>query len=105
MTDVKRPGGLKTLFKGCPAAAGKKSWPINPIDKQLNTYDKFVVMGPIWAGNPAPEVNSIVELIPQGSEVEFIMVSGGGQSSGKDKTIEHAQRHSLKVLGYSDVRG
>ncbi len=105
--DVKKPGGLKTFFSGCPAAMGKKGWPIAPFEKDIAGYKRYIVMGPIWAGHAAPQVNAIVESIPSGSSVEFIMVSGGGQSSAKAaaKAEQHAKEHGLVFAGYTDVRG
>ena len=43
-------------------------------------YDRVVLMTPVWAGYPAPLFNSAVELLPPGTEVEVILVSGSGNS-------------------------
>lgn len=105
--NAKKPNGLKVFFSGCPAAMGKKSWPLAPLEKDISGYERYIVMGPIWAGYASPQVNAIVEKLPAGSRVEFIMVSGSGKSSDKAaaKAEQHAKEHGLEFAGYTDVQG
>lgn len=80
--DKKRPAPPATFFVGCPRAIRGREGKIQPIETDLSIYDKIIIAGPIWAGNPAPPVNNIVNLLPQGKEVSMLFVSGGG-TSGK----------------------
>lgn len=98
--DQKRPGKIGTFLR-CPAAMGQKPGKIQPVSANFAAYQRFVVMGPVWASHPAPPVNNIFQMLPKGSEVEIIMVSGGG-SSAKDKVVAFAEGKGLKVAEYVD---
>ncbi len=102
--DLKKKPSVLGAFLRCPAAMGQKSAPIRPIEKDLAAYDRFVVMGPIWAGHPAPVVNAILAALPKGAKLELHMVSGGGESA-KDRVLALAARLGLEVSDYQDLRG
>ncbi len=82
-----------------------KARPIHPLDKNMGDYDKIIIMGPVWAGAPAPAVNGIIDALPKGKRVEFRIVSGGGVSKNHQVTIERAESKGCVVEGYEDMRG
>ncbi|HBU12412.1 MAG TPA: hypothetical protein DEB31_06710 [Clostridiales bacterium] len=102
--ELKRLPGIGAFFIGCPQAAGGKARPIHPLSKEMEAYEKIIIMGPIWAGNPAPAVNSIIDALPAGKKVEFRITSGGGQSKNHERTINRATAKGCEVEGYVDMK-
>ena len=77
--NEKRKRSVITAFiPGCFQSVGGKSSKIIPPEADLKVYDEIVIMGPIWAGNPAPAVNSIIGLLPAGKSVSLVCQSGRG---------------------------
>ncbi len=62
-------------------------------------------MSPVWAGNPAPAFNSIIENLPSGKKIELVMVSAG---SGTKKSAEGTKNlitaHGCEVTDYTDIK-
>jgi flavodoxin len=69
---------ITAFIPGCIQSGGGKASAIIAPDIDFDKYDDIVVAGPIWAGNPAPAVNAIIGLLPQGKSVTLVAVSGGG---------------------------
>jgi hypothetical protein len=76
--EVKKRNGFTAFFPGVFQAGGLKRTAIEPLGADLASYDEIVIMGPIWAGNPAPAVNSAIGLLPEGKTVSLICTSGRG---------------------------
>ena len=76
--EVKKRNGFTAFIPGCCLAMGMKSSKIVPPETDLSSYDEIVIMGPIWAGKPAPAVNSIIDLLPAGKSVSLVCTSGSG---------------------------
>jgi len=76
--EVKKRNGFTAFIPGCCLAMGLKSSAIVPPEADLAAYDEIVIMGPIWAGKPAPAVNSIIDILPEGKSVSLICQSGRG---------------------------
>lgn len=100
--DKRRRSMLGTFFQ-VPAAMQQKAGKILPIKADLTAFDDFIVMGPIWAGHPAPPVNSILDALPKGAKVALHLVSSSGESN-KEKVLERAKAAGLDVTGYVDVK-
>ena len=76
----KTPYNRFTAFvRGCLEAVKQKAVALDGMPLFVG-YDRVVLMAPVWAGYPAPPFNSAVELLPPGTEVEVILVSGSGNS-------------------------
>lgn len=101
---AKKPSMPGTFFRGCPAAIRHKPARILPIEANLADYDKLVLMAPVWAGNPALPFNNMVEALPQGREVEVILLSGGGSSSAQDAVRAQVEARGCTLLSYTDVK-
>ena len=70
--------GFTAFLFGCPKARGLKGSKIFPPEADLSSFDEIVIMGPIWAGRPAPAVNSMISLLPAGRSVSLVCISGSG---------------------------
>jgi len=78
VNEIKKRNGFTAFIPGCCLAMGMKCSKIVPPEADLAAYDEIVIMGPIWAGKPAPAVNSIIELLPAGKTVSLVCTSGRG---------------------------
>lgn len=91
------PGGF--------SAMNRKAAAIQPLNFDLNEYDRIIIGCPVWAGYPAPAFNSIVQLLPTGKEVELFLCSGGGNTQkseqGTKMLIEKKER---TVIDYRNVK-
>ncbi|MDR3225318.1 MAG: hypothetical protein LBT52_03350 [Clostridiales Family XIII bacterium] len=98
----RRPhNGFTAFLPGCIQSGSGSASEIIAPGADLNKYDEIVVAGPIWAGNPAPAVNAIIGLLPQGKSVTFILLSGSGkQPQGRAVEAIKAQGCTVK-----EVRG
>jgi hypothetical protein len=99
----KEPSLLRAFFL-CPAAMAHKKARVRPIEADFSAYDKITVMGPIWASNPAPPVNSIIARLPAEKQVEIIMVSASGKSN-REKTTAQVAAQGCTVVAYQDITG
>jgi Multimeric flavodoxin WrbA len=101
--DQKPLGKFKAYTAGCFKAMTHGTFPITPIAIDFGKYDKFIVCAPIWAGSPAPQINNVFDLLPQGSDIELHMISGSGESS-KDKICEWLKGKGLNITKYIDKK-
>jgi hypothetical protein len=104
--DKKRPGKLKAFFVGCPAAMKMQGWDVEPIGTDLAACDNFIVLGPIWAGHPAPAVTSLLRSIPRGKSVGVIMVSASGNSAALEPKVRALLREQGCTLkDFKSIKG
>lgn len=92
----------KSLFgsfvPGCYQAMKRKRVKIQPLEADLNAFDRIVIGSPVWAACPAPAFNSIVDLLPAGKEVEIFLCQGGDdprKSDAETKTLVEARGCTL----------
>lgn len=71
------PGGFQAIKR--------KKTKLEPVAFNLSEYDKIYLGAPIWASNPAPAFNSMVELLPSGKEVEVFFCAAGGDPRESDE--------------------
>jgi len=77
---------------------------IRPIMSQLEDYDKIIIMAPVWADHPVSAIYSLIDCLPEGKEVELIMVSGGGGTrSSAEGTKALIEDKGCEVVAYTDV--
>ena len=81
--DIKRPSKLKAYTAGIVAAIKGKAWQIDPPDIEIGDYDGLIMLAPVWAGNPPPAFNAMLELLPSGKFITIKMVSASGESNCK----------------------
>jgi len=102
--DIKRPGKLKAYILGCFAAMRGKAWPVKPLDADLSEYDRLILLAPIWAGNPPPAFNAMMELLPNGKTVAVKMVSASGKSSCKDRLETVIKAKDCILESFEDIK-
>lgn len=103
--ETKKRGMFSAFFKGCSAALKQKGSDILKPEIDLNLYQSFVVCAPVWAGFAAPAFNSILEILPKGSEVEILLCSGGGESpKGLQGAANKAEALGLKVVSTKEIK-
>lgn len=90
---------------GSLAAIRQKSAEISRLDCDLSLFEKIIIVMPIWAGHPAPAMNNIINLLPDGKEIELVFTSGSGNSSGSaEKTKALIAAKGCKVTKYTDIK-
>ena len=76
--EIKNRNGFTAFFPGVFQSGGFKRSAIQPLELDLPAFDEVVILGPIWAGKPAPAINSVIDLLPEGKAVTLICTSGRG---------------------------
>jgi flavodoxin len=103
--EIKKMFVLKAYTVGAYRAMKRKKAEIQPIKSQFNSYEKIIIMAPVWAGNPAPAFNSIVEQLPSGKKVELVMVSAGsGTKVSAEGTKNLITARGCEVTDYIDIK-
>ncbi len=102
--DVRRPGKIKAYTLGCFAAIRGRAWAIQAIEKDLSAYENLIIFSPVWASNPTPEVNALLEILPGGKTVSVKMVSGSGQSSCRERLEEKISAKGSKLESFEDIQ-
>jgi len=101
--DQKRPGKFAAYTAGCFKALKGSSRPIREFAVKLEDYDVINIFAPIWAGHPAPSMNSALKLIPQNTKIKLFFVSASGNSN-KDGITKRIQNLGLEIIGYEDIK-
>ena len=105
VTEEKRYSIFRAFTVGAFGAIKRRKTKIVPIKAELKNYDQIIIMAPVWAGNPAPAFNNIIELIPPGKKVELVMVSGGGGTKNSaEGTKALVAARNCELTGYTDVK-
>ena len=101
----KTPYNRFTAFvRGCLEAVKQKAVALDGMPLFVG-YDRVVLMAPVWAGYPAPPFNSAVELLPPGTEVEVILVSGSGNSEkSRAKVRLQIKKRGCTLTAQRDIR-
>lgn len=102
--DAVRPGKFAAYTLGCFKAMSMKPGDIEPIEADLSGYEKIILMSPVWAGNIAPPVIRIFEMLPAGRELEVIAVSASGKSKAKDSVSALLNSRGCKSVRYKDIK-
>jgi len=100
-----KPYNLFTSYLfGIAKVFSRKSIPLMPMQADLSQYEKIILMSPVWAGRPAPAINTVLRKLPVGKQVEFFLLSQGSGSAGTaNETMEMAHSQGCKVVGYTDI--
>ena len=105
LKEIKKRGVFFAYVLGAHAAMKRKKEELQDITVDFSICDKIIIAMPIWAGCPAPAFNNVVELLPNGKEIELIMTSGSGNSSGSaDKTKAMVLAKDCSGVKYLDVK-
>jgi len=99
----KRSGTIATYVLGSLSAMRQKSVIIKPMQADLSQYDHFILIAPIWAGNPAPAFNSMIDKLPAKNSVELYLISGSGNSN-RDKISSYVEDKGFKIFDYHNIK-
>jgi flavodoxin len=102
--EKKKRNKLSAFCPGVIQAARASAPAIEDPGINLEAYDSFVLAAPIWAGNPAPAINSAAKLLPPGKEVKIVLIAVSGQSNGATKLTERLTAADLKVTGVETIK-
>jgi len=102
--DVKRPGKAEAYTTGCLAAMRSKAGQIQPLDVDLAAYDRFILLSPVWASNPAPAFNAALEQLPRDKTVSVKMVSASGKSNCRDRLKAAIKAKGGVLESFEDIK-
>ena len=103
--EVKKRSKFNVMISGRLEAMRQVKSEIEPLDINFDDYGKIIIFMPIWGSNPAPVMNSLIDLIPQGKEVELYMTSPKGESmKSADNTSNEIQKRGSLVTKYVDLK-
>lgn len=104
INDIHKPSFLKAYTLGCLYSLLMKKTPIKKIGINFDDYNKIIIMSPVWAGNTAPAINNIFELLPVDKEVGIYMVSASGKSSCEKKIQKIINDRGCKLIIFKDIK-
>jgi len=103
--ETKKRSKFNVMTSGMFEAMRLKKSEIEPLNINFEDYGTIVIFMPLWGGNPAPALNSVIELIPKGKEVELYMTSPKGNSmKSADNTSNEIQKRGSLVTKYVDLK-
>jgi len=102
--DERRPGMLKAYSAGCFAALRGKAWPIQRLDVDMAVYQRIHLLAPVWAGNPPPAFNAILEQVPEGKSISVVMVSASGKSNCQERITALIKAHGSTLESFTDIQ-
>jgi len=103
--ETKKMSVLKAYTAGAFRAMKRRKTEIQPLKSQLNNYEKIIIMSPVWASNPAPAFNSIVEMLPSSKKIELVMISAGsGTKKSAEGTKSLITARGCEVTDYTDIK-
>ncbi|MCL1858016.1 MAG: hypothetical protein FWF92_02135 [Oscillospiraceae bacterium] len=103
--EIKKRSKFNIMTSGKFEAMLQKKSEIEPLDINFDEYGTIIIFMPVWGGNPAPVMNSVIEMIPEGKEVELYMTSSKGESmKSADNTSNEIQKRGSLVTKYVDLK-
>ncbi|NLT57555.1 MAG: hypothetical protein GXX99_01160 [Clostridiales bacterium] len=99
-----RPSVPRAYTRGAMAARRQQGWPIAPLAKQMENYDRILFMGPIWAGYPAPPLNSAIALLPAGKAVQVMLLAKSGKGRCQEAVSEQIRQRGCTVELFQIIR-
>ena len=104
VTEIKSRSKFNAYLFGSSAARKQKKTEIGPILINLEVYELIILAAPIWAGLPAPAINSVISLLPKGKQVQVYLISASGKSNGEEKVKSLILKSGCKVTGYHNIK-
>jgi flavodoxin len=104
MKDEKRRKGFAKFFWGGSMAVKKKKPPLKPYTFDPSAYDLIVIGAPVWAGSPAPPIQTFLsETGISGKKVALFVSHAGGK--GKSLAKFKALLPGNEIVAETDFRG
>jgi flavodoxin len=86
MKDEKRPKGFAVILWGGGMVFMKKKPPLKPYTFDPAAYDLIVIGAPVWAGTPAPPIQTFLsETGISGKKIALFVSHGGGKGKALEK--------------------
>ena len=79
--ETKKRTGLSAFVPGCVQAMRASAVPIVPPTVDWTAYSHVVLAAPVWAGRPAPAINTAAALVPAGTRVTIALISASGKGN------------------------
>jgi len=102
--DIKPFGKFKAYTAGIFASIKGKAWKVKPPDAEISKYDKITLFAPVWADNPPPAVNAMLEYLPAGKPISIFMVSASGKSNCKDRIESVIKNKGCTLESFEDIK-
>jgi flavodoxin len=102
--DIKRPNKLKAYTIGIFASLKGKAWAIQPLEINLDEYDRLILLAPVWANNPPPPFNAMLEQLSQGKTILIKMISASGKSNCKERLEAKIRAKGSVLESFEDIK-
>lgn len=86
VTDIKKPSKIQAYL----IAALNRKQEVNPLNIDFSSYERIIVMAPLWGLRPAPAINNVFAEIPEGREIEIVIV--GADENPRDSLFVEVKR-------------
>jgi flavodoxin len=84
--DEKKRKGLARYFWGGRQVFTHANPPLKPYSVDPGAYDLIIIGGPVWAGSPAPALNTFIgETKITGRKIAIFLCHGGGKGNAPEK--------------------
>jgi flavodoxin len=84
--DDKKRGKIGKMFWGVGMVFGHKKPPLKPYDFNPAAYDLIVIGAPVWAGSPAPPVQTFLSQTKiSGKKAALFVCHAGGKGDALNK--------------------
>ena len=83
--DLKSFGKFKAYTSGCFAAMKGRAWAIEPSNVDYSKYERIFMLAPVWANNPPPAFNTLLDNLPENKTIILKMISASGKSNCKER--------------------
>ena len=103
--ETKQRTKFNVMTSGALEAMRMKKPEIEALNVNFDDYGTIIIFMPLWGGSPAPAMNSVIDLIPKGKEVELYITSEKGNSmNSADNTSNEIQKRGSLVTKYVDLK-
>ena len=104
INDIKPFGKLKAYTAGIVASIKGKAWQVKPPDAEIGKYDKITMLAPVWADNPPPAFNAMLDYLPTGKPISILMVSASGKSNCRDRIESVVKSEGCNLESFEDIK-
>ncbi len=103
--EAKNRGLLGSFIPGGFQALTRKKPKIQPVEFDLSQYERIYIGCPVWNACPAPAFNAILDLLPEGKEVQVFLCSGGDDPRKSDEgTRRLIEARGCTVIGIDTIK-